>query len=178
MFLALRQAVFHVGGRFWARKNWHPKNLKIIFFQDKLYSLEAYVYEFTVLIYLATWRAAKRSVLTHFTFANLPRYSQSINSLYPIQIRSWLFMSAWSRRDRTSSYCCHPKKLEDSYLVFPYICNEKDFKVTKFWNIFNTSWYIQVKVQDVVAWKILILTVFSIKCIIYILRAEGRLSFE
>ena len=33
------------------------------------------------LIYLATWRAAKLGIFTHFTFTNLHQCSQSINSL-------------------------------------------------------------------------------------------------
>ena len=47
---AIIQAVIHVGDRFWAIKNRCPKNLKIIFFQDKLYSLKAHTHYFTVII--------------------------------------------------------------------------------------------------------------------------------
>ena len=46
--LALIQAVFHVGDRFWALES-APKKLKKIF-QDKLYSLKAHAYYFTVFI--------------------------------------------------------------------------------------------------------------------------------
>ena len=61
------------------------------FCQDKFYSLKAHAHYFTVFIYLATWRAAKLGIFTHFTLTNLPRCSQSMNSLiyvYSIQIPS------------------------------------------------------------------------------------------
>ena len=54
---------------------------KKTFFQDKFNSLKAHAHYFTVLIYLATSRAAKLGKFTHFTFTNLPQCSQSINSL-------------------------------------------------------------------------------------------------
>ena len=53
------------------------KKWKTIF--SKLYSLKAHAHCFTALIYLATWRAAKLGIFTHFTSTNLPRCSQSIN---------------------------------------------------------------------------------------------------
>ena len=54
---------------------------------------------FTVLIYLATWRAAKLGIFSHFMFANLPWCSQSMNSLIYILYTDpqLLFMSAWSQ---------------------------------------------------------------------------------
>ena len=57
-----------------------------------LYSLRAHAHYFTVFIYLETWIGAKLGIFTHFTFINLPRCSQSMNSLiyaYFIQIPSW-----------------------------------------------------------------------------------------
>ena len=65
-----------------------PKKLKN-FFQDKFYPLKGHADNFTVLIYLATWRAAKLGIFTYFMFTNLLRCSQSINPLlyvYSIQI--------------------------------------------------------------------------------------------
>ena len=41
----------------------------------------AHAHYFTAIIYLATLRAAKVGVFTHFTSINLPRCSQGINSL-------------------------------------------------------------------------------------------------
>ena len=74
-----------------------PKRLKnIFFFQDNFYLLKAHAHYFTVLIYLATWRAAKLGIFTHFMFTNLPRCSQSINSLIYTDPQL-LFMSAWSQ---------------------------------------------------------------------------------
>ena len=96
---ALIQADFHIGDRFWLWENRCPKNQKIFFFQDKFFSLKAHAYYFSVLIYLATWRAAKLGTFTHFTSTNLSWCSQNINSLiyvYSVQIPSCFFMSAWS----------------------------------------------------------------------------------
>ena len=42
---------------------------------------KAHAHYFTVLICLATWRAAKLGICTHFTSINLPHCSQSIMSL-------------------------------------------------------------------------------------------------
>ena len=53
----------------------------IFFFQDKFYSLKAHTHYFTVLIYFATWRAAKLGIFMHFTPINLLWCSQTINSL-------------------------------------------------------------------------------------------------
>ena len=58
-----------------------PKKLKNNFFQDKFYSLKAHAHYFTVLISLATWRAAKHNIFNHFMSINLPWCRQSINSL-------------------------------------------------------------------------------------------------
>ena len=57
-----------------------PKKLKNNSF-SKIYPLKAHAHNFTVLIYLATRRAAKLGIFTHFMFTNLPQCSQSINSL-------------------------------------------------------------------------------------------------
>ena len=76
-----------------------PKKLKNIFFvQDKLCSLKAHVHYFTLLNYLATWRA-NLGVFTHFTSINLPQCRQSINSLMYVYYTDpqLLFMSAWSQ---------------------------------------------------------------------------------
>ena len=54
---------------------------KTFFFQDKLYSLKSHAYYFNVFRYLATWRADKLGIFTHFTFTNLPRCSQNMNLL-------------------------------------------------------------------------------------------------
>ena len=51
----------------------------------------------TVFIYLKIWRRDKLGIFTHFTFTNLPRSSQSMNSLvyvYSTQIPSW--SHSWS----------------------------------------------------------------------------------
>ena len=53
-----------------------PKNYKTIFFQDKFYSLKPHAHYFIVFLYLATWRAAKFGIFTHFTFTNLHRCSK------------------------------------------------------------------------------------------------------
>ena len=54
---------------------------KNIFFQDKFYSLKSHAYYFNVFRYLATWRADKLGIFTHFTFTKLPRCSQNTNLL-------------------------------------------------------------------------------------------------
>ena len=63
-----------------------------------IYSLKAHAHYFTVLIYLATWRAGKLGISTHLTSINLPWYSQSINSLMYVHYTDsqLLFMNAWS----------------------------------------------------------------------------------
>ena len=79
---------------------------KQFFFQDKFYS-KAHPGYFTVLIYLATWRAAKLGIFTHFRFVNISHCRQSINSLmygYYTDPQLLLF------RDHTSLYYRHPKK--------------------------------------------------------------------
>ena len=71
-----------------ARKS-SPKKLKNNFFQYMLYSLKAHAHYLTVFIYLETWRGPKLGIFIHFTFKNLPRCSQSMNSyVYSIQIPS------------------------------------------------------------------------------------------
>ena len=96
--LALIQTVFHVGDRFWHEKISAQKIKETIFFQDRFYSLQAHAHYFPVFIYLATWRAAKLGIFTHFMFTNLPRCSQSMNSIIYIFYTDpqLLFMSAWS----------------------------------------------------------------------------------
>ena len=91
-----------------------PKKLKNNLFQDRFYSLKAHAHYFTVFLYLATWRAAKFGIFTHM-FTNLPRCSQSMNSLiyiyiYSIQIPSYfLWVFDHSHGHTVSCYCC-PKK--------------------------------------------------------------------
>ena len=78
------------------------KIFKKTFFQDTFYSLRSHTHSFTVLIYSATWRAAKLGIITHFRFENLPRCTQSLNSLiyvYSIHIPScllWVLDQSWS----------------------------------------------------------------------------------
>ena len=89
-----------------------PKKLRNNFFHNKLYSLKAHGHYSTVLIYLATSRAAKLGTFTHFTFTNLPWYNQSINSLiyvYCIQIPSCFFWVFNNSCDHTFSYYSHQK---------------------------------------------------------------------
>ena len=96
---------------FGARK-FVPKKLKFFFSQDKFYFLKAHAHYYTVLIYLATWRAAKLGIYTHFTFTILPWCSQSINSIvyvYSIKIPSWFLWFPDHSHDCTSTYYCHPK---------------------------------------------------------------------
>ena len=96
---ALIQAVFHLGDRFWARQNRRSKIFKKFVFQGKFCSFKAHAYYFTVLIYVATWRAAKLGIFTHSTSINLPLRSQSINSLMYVDYTDpqLLFNSAWSQ---------------------------------------------------------------------------------
>ena len=84
-------------------RNVTPKKLKNNFSQDKFYSLKAHAHYFTAFIYLATWKATKFGIFTYFMFINLPRCSQSMNSLicvYSIQIPSiefsWVLDSSQS----------------------------------------------------------------------------------
>ena len=74
-----------------------PKKLKNIF--SKIRYSHAHAHYFIVFIYLATWRAAKLDIFTHFFFTNLPWCSQSMNSLICILYTDpqLLFMSAWSQ---------------------------------------------------------------------------------
>ena len=73
------------------------KKLKNIF--SKMRYSHAHAHYFIVFIYLATWRAAKLGIFTHFFFKNLPWCSQSMNSLICILCTDpqLLFMSAWSQ---------------------------------------------------------------------------------
>ena len=75
------------------------KKLKNNIFQEKFYSLKAYAHYFTVLVYLATWRAAKLGIFTCFTFRNLSQCRQNISSLIYILLTDpqLLFMSSWSQ---------------------------------------------------------------------------------
>ena len=122
---ALIQAVFHVVDAFGREKIGAQKLKKQIFFHDKFYPSKAHVYYFTVLIYLATWRAAKLGIFTHFMFTNLPWCSQSINSLiyvYSIQIPScflWVLDPSCNRT--SSSYYLCPKKFSKKFLLLKLI---------------------------------------------------------
>ena len=68
-----------------------------IFSQHNFYSLKAHAHYFTVLVYLATWRAAKLGIFTHFMSIKLPQCNQSINSLLYVYYTDpqLFFMSAW-----------------------------------------------------------------------------------
>ena len=81
---------------------------KQLFFQDMFYPLKTHAHYFTLLIYLATWGAAKLGIFTHFMFTNLPRRSQSISSLlhrFPAA-----FLALDHSRDRTSLHYRRPNK--------------------------------------------------------------------
>ena len=67
------QAFFHVSDHFSVseREKIGAQKIKIFFFQDKFYSLKARVHFVTVLLYQATWRAAKLGIFTHFTLIHL-----------------------------------------------------------------------------------------------------------
>ena len=81
-------------------------------------TMKAYAYYFTVLIYLATWRAAQLGIFTHFTFINLPRCRQSINSLMDVYYTDpqLLFMCAWSQSWSHFFVLTPPKK---SFCITP-----------------------------------------------------------
>ena len=77
-----------------------PKNLKTIFFQDKFYSFKG------------SCILLKLGIFTHFTFTDLPRCSQSINSLiyvYSILIPCGFLWVLDHSHDLTSSYYRRPK---------------------------------------------------------------------
>ena len=83
-------------------------------FFSKIYSLKAHAHYFTVLIYLATWRAAKLGIFTHFTFTNSPQCSLSMNSLIyvcSIHIPSCFLWELDHSCDHTSWYYRCPKKI-------------------------------------------------------------------
>ena len=90
-------------------------------FQDKSYSIIAQAHNLTVLIYLATWKAAKLGILTHFISINLPRYSQSINFLMYLYYTDLKlpFMSTCHSCDHTSLHYRRPKKF--LYYIFHWI---------------------------------------------------------
>ena len=92
---ALIQAVFHIA---FGRKKIGAQKIKKQFF-SKISSIlwKAHAHYFTFLIYLATWRAAKLGIFTHFLFTNLPRCSQSITTNICVLYADpqVLFMSAW-----------------------------------------------------------------------------------
>ena len=58
-----------------------PKITKQFFFQNKFYSWKDDAHYLIVLLYLATWRAAKLGIFTHFTLTKFQWCSQSINPL-------------------------------------------------------------------------------------------------
>ena len=153
MMSALILAVFHVGGHFWMLENQHPKKTTTIF-PIKLYSLIAHAHYFTIFIYLATWRAAKLGIFTHFMFTNLPQCSQSINSLiyvYSIQILSCFLWVLDHSCDHYSSYYCCPKKIsvlaplmygswdirhnnrQSFLLIWDIFCPLTSYQPKKFW---------------------------------------------
>ena len=68
-----------------------------IFSQHNFHSLKAHAHYFTVLVYLATWRAAKLGIFTHFMSIKLPQCNQSINSLMYVYYTDpqLFFMSVW-----------------------------------------------------------------------------------
>ena len=90
-----------------------PKKLKNNIFQEKFYSLKAYAHYFTVLMYLATRRAAKLGIFTCFTFRNLSWCRQNISSLIYILLTDpqLLFMSAWSQSWSHFIVLLPPKKI-------------------------------------------------------------------
>ena len=63
------------------------------FYSDKFNSLKAHAHYFTVLIYLATWQAAKFGIFTYFMPKNLPWCC--INSLMYQSINSLIFPCVW-----------------------------------------------------------------------------------
>ena len=67
--------------------------------------------------------------------------------------------------------------LEALYLVFACICNKKGFKVIKFWNIYYTSYCIQVITQDMVVWNIFTLAIFFLKCMHLHTKGRGEVKF-
>ena len=100
--------------------------IKKLFCQDKFYSLKAYAHYFTILVYLAPWRAVKLGFFFffHFIFTNLPWCSQSINSLmyvYSIQIPSCFLWVLNHSYDCTCLYYRRPKNysvLLPGYVVY------------------------------------------------------------
>ena len=79
----------------------------------------------TVFIYLKIWRRDKLGIFTHFTFTNLPRSSQSMNSLvyvYSTQIPSW--SHSWSH-------------------FFVLLPPKKIFCITPWWVFCITPWWIR-----------------------------------
>ena len=102
---ALIQGVFYWWLLLGARRL-APK--KLIFFQDKFYSWKVHAHYFSVFIHLATWRAAKRGIFTHFMFTDLPRCIYIY--IYSIQIPNCFLWVLDQSRDHTSSYYCRPKK--------------------------------------------------------------------
>ena len=79
---------------------------------------KAHAHYFTVLICLATWRAAKLGICTHFTSINLPHCSQSIKSLmYLYYTDPHLFYQCLILVVITSScYLYHPPTLPKKLL--------------------------------------------------------------
>ena len=132
----LIQAVFHVTA--FGREQIGAQKIKEqFFFYDKFYSLKAHAHYFNVFIYLATWRAAKLGIFTHFTSTTLPWCSQSILSLIYVyyadpQPLLWAFNHS---HDRTSPYYRRPKK----FSVLPpdniHCSLSHEVKTTRKWNL-------------------------------------------
>ena len=134
MFSGPNTGCFFMSVTPFGHKKISAQKLKTGFFQDKFYSLKAHAHYFTVLIYLATWRAVNFGIFSHFMSTNLSWCSQSNNLLmYAYYTGSQLlFMSAWSQSclhscDHTSCYCC-PK----NFLYYPLVFVIGTYKTT-FW---------------------------------------------
>ena len=104
---------------FGPEKDGGQKIKKQFFLQGKFYSLTAQAHYFTVLIYLATWRAAKLGFFTHFTFTNLPRCSKSMTLLiyvYTIQIPScWIGQKVHHNTIKNFSKANNIKMIREKY---------------------------------------------------------------
>ena len=80
---------------------------------------KAHAHYFTVFICLATWRAAKLGICTHFTSTNLPQCSQSVTSLmYVYYTDPHLFYQCLILVVITSScYLYHPPTPQKNYYL-------------------------------------------------------------
>ena len=124
-----------------ARKS-ASKKLKNTFFLCNFYSLKAHSHYFTVFIYLATWRATKLDIFTHFTFTKLPRCSLSMNSLinvYSTQIFSCFLFALPPPKKMFCLTPCHINshifcaKNISEYAIF-YSLSTSEFKTEALFN--------------------------------------------